>query len=93
MTYNKIILDESVLNLDTWLPQDAIDALTELVYDVKLDNKEAYFKIFKLSKTSFKTSKPLEVEGNSFFKVEKLQYSEIIKKNDCEYDMMTQEAA
>ena len=33
MTYKKVILDESILDFDSWLPQEAIDALTEIVYD------------------------------------------------------------
>ena len=48
MTYNKIVLDESILELDSWLPQEAIDALTELVYDVEIDRRESNFEIFKL---------------------------------------------
>ncbi|EOT29773.1 hypothetical protein [Enterococcus durans] len=93
MTYNRIILDESVLDLDNWLPQEAIDALTELVYDVEIDRRESDFEIFKLSETSFENINPLEMKENPFIKIEKLQYSEVKKESKFEYGIVTQEAA
>lgn len=93
MTYNKIILDESILDLDNWLPQEAIDALTELVYDVEIDRGESDFEIFKLSETSLESINPLEMKENPFIKVENLQYSEVKKEFKIEYGIVTQEAA
>ena len=82
MTYNKIVLDESILELDSWLPQEAIDALTELVYDVEIDRRESNFEIFKLSEASLESINLLVTKENS-----------IIKVDEFEYGIVTQEAA
>ena len=31
MTYKNIILDESILNIDSWLPEKAIDEIVEII--------------------------------------------------------------
>lgn len=33
MTYKNIILDDSVLDIDSWLPQGAIDEIVEIIKD------------------------------------------------------------
>ncbi|TQA98565.1 hypothetical protein FKY88_13790, partial [Enterococcus faecium] len=73
MTYNKIVLDESILELDSWLPQEAIDALTELVYDVEIDRRESNFEIFKLSETPLESIDLLVTKENSIIKVDEVQ--------------------
>ena len=42
MTYKNIILDDSILDIDSWLPQEAIDELVEFIknYDNTSENKE-----------------------------------------------------
>lgn len=52
MAYNEIILDESILDIDSWLPKDALDELVKLVikkeiYDFKLaqNNPASYCKV------------------------------------------------
>ena len=32
MTYKNIILDESILDIDSWLPEKAIDEIVEYAY-------------------------------------------------------------
>ncbi|HAQ4436491.1 hypothetical protein HQ674_10935 [Enterococcus faecium] len=93
MTYNKIVLDESILELDSWLPQEAIDALTELVYDVEIDRRESNFEIFKLSEASLESINLLVTKENSIIKVDEVQYSEVKKESEFEYGIVTQEAA
>ena len=39
MTYKNIILDESILDIDSWLPEKAIDEIVEVVGDI-YQNKE-----------------------------------------------------
>ena len=38
MAYNEIILDESVLDVDSWLPEFAIDKLVELLNINEVDS-------------------------------------------------------
>lgn len=35
MAYNEIILDESVLDIDSWLPEFAFDKLVESLIEIK----------------------------------------------------------
>ncbi|MGX7232439.1 hypothetical protein ACWODG_06750 [Enterococcus italicus] len=93
MTYKKVILDDSVLDLDSWLPQEAIDALTEIVYDIKVDNRESDFEIFKLSETSLEKNNSEGKKDDYFIKVNKLKYSEVKTMTEFEYGVLMQEAA
>ena len=93
MTYKKVILDESILDLDSWLPQEAINALTEIVYDIKIDSREFDFEIIKLSETSLEKNNPEDKKGDYFIKVNKLRYSEIKSMSEFEYGILMQEAA
>ena len=34
MTYKNIILDESILDIDSWLPEKAIDEIVEIIVNV-----------------------------------------------------------
>ena len=34
MTYKNIILDESILDIDSWLPEKAIDEIVEIIGDI-----------------------------------------------------------
>ena len=37
----KIILDDSILNIDEWLPQEAIDQIVELIRNLeKIENEK-----------------------------------------------------
>lgn len=37
----KIVLDESILDIDTWLPQEAIDQTVELILQLEeIENKK-----------------------------------------------------
>ena len=38
-TMKKIILDESILDIDKWLPQDAIDQMVEIILQIE-NNRE-----------------------------------------------------
>ncbi|MFB5308364.1 hypothetical protein [Enterococcus casseliflavus] len=93
MTYKKVILDESILDLDSWLPQEAINALTEIVYDIKIDSREFDFEITKLSETSLEKNNPVDTKGDYFIKVNKLKYSKIKTISEFEYGILMQEAA
>ena len=39
MAYKSIILDESILDIDSWLPEKAIDEIVEVIGDI-YENKE-----------------------------------------------------
>ena len=39
MAYKNIILDESILDIDSWLPEKAIDEIVEVIGDI-YQNKE-----------------------------------------------------
>lgn len=36
----KIILDESILDTESWLPEEAIEQLRELIFDADTEDKE-----------------------------------------------------
>lgn len=38
----KVILDESILNIDTWLPQKAIDQTVELICHLEKQSRDKY---------------------------------------------------
>ncbi len=41
MTYKEIILDDSILDIDTWLPQEAIDQMIEIILHLEeIENKK-----------------------------------------------------
>ena len=44
----EIVLDESILDIDTWLPQEAIDQTVELIRNLEKHQEKAY----KLSELS-----------------------------------------
>ena len=44
----KIVLDESILDIDKWLPQEAIDQTVELIRNLETHQEKAY----KLSELS-----------------------------------------
>ena len=39
-TMKKIILDESILDIDKWLPQDAIDQMVEIIRSAEKPSKK-----------------------------------------------------
>lgn len=47
-SWKKIVLDESILNIDKWLPQEAIDQTVELIRNLETHQEKAY----KLSELS-----------------------------------------
>lgn len=44
----KVILDESILDIDKWLPQEAIDQIVEIIRNLETHQEKAY----ELSKLS-----------------------------------------
>lgn len=38
----KIVLDESILDIDKWLPQEAIDQTVELIRNLETHQEKAY---------------------------------------------------
>lgn len=40
MTYNKIILDDSILDIDSWLPETAIDNIIALLNELEDDDDQ-----------------------------------------------------
>lgn len=45
----KVILDESILNIDEWLPQEAIDQTVELIRNLETHQKNTMEEIYELS--------------------------------------------
>ena len=45
----KIVLDESILDIDTWLPQEAIDQTVELIRNLETHRKNTMEEIYELS--------------------------------------------
>ena len=45
----KVILDESILNIDEWLPQEAIDQIVELIRNLETHQKNTMEEIYELS--------------------------------------------
>ena len=45
----EIILDESILNIDEWLPQEAIDQTVELIRNLETHQKNTMEEIYELS--------------------------------------------
>lgn len=45
----KIVLDESILDIDTWLPQEAIDQTVELIRNLETHQKNTMEEIYELS--------------------------------------------
>ena len=45
----EIILDESILDIDTWLPQEAIDQTVELIRNLKTHQENTMEEIYELS--------------------------------------------
>ena len=41
-TMKKIILDDSILNIDEWLPQEAIDQTVELIRNLEKQSRDKY---------------------------------------------------
>ena len=41
-TMKKIILDESILDIDKWLPQDAIDQMVEIIRNAEKQSRDKY---------------------------------------------------
>ena len=38
----EIVLDESILDIDTWLPQEAIDQTVELICNLEKQSRDKY---------------------------------------------------
>lgn len=38
----KVILDESILNIEEWLPQEAIDQTVELIRNLEKQSRDKY---------------------------------------------------
>ena len=45
----KIILDDSILNIDEWLPQEAIDQTVELIRNLETHRENTMEEIYELS--------------------------------------------
>ena len=45
----KIILDDSILNIDEWLPQEAIDQTVELIRNLETHREDTMEEIYELS--------------------------------------------
>lgn len=45
----KVILDESILNIDEWLPQEAIDQTVELIRNLETHRENTMEEIHELS--------------------------------------------
>ena len=45
----EIILDESILDIDTWLPQEAIDQTVELIRNLETHRENTMEEIYELS--------------------------------------------
>ena len=45
----EIVLDESILDIDTWLPQEAIDQTVELIRNLETHRKNTMEEIYELS--------------------------------------------
>ena len=48
----EIILPESILDIDTWLPQEAIDQTVELIRNLETQRKNTMEKAYDLSELS-----------------------------------------
>ena len=48
----EIILPESILDIDTWLPQEAIDQTVELIRNLETQRKNTIEKAYDLSELS-----------------------------------------
>ena len=38
----KVILDESILDIDKWLPQEAIDQIVEIIRNLEKQSRDKY---------------------------------------------------
>lgn len=45
----EVILDESILNIDEWLPQEAIDQTVELIRNLEKQRENTMEEIYELS--------------------------------------------
>ena len=45
----EVILDESILNIDEWLPQEAIDQTVELIRNLETHRENTMEEIYELS--------------------------------------------
>lgn len=45
----EIVLDESILDIDTWLPQEAIDQTVELIRNLETHRENTMQEIYELS--------------------------------------------
>ena len=45
----EIVLDESILDIDTWLPQEAIDQTVELIRNLETHQENTMEEIYELS--------------------------------------------
>ena len=45
----KVILDDSILNIDEWLPQEAIDQTVELIRNLETHRENTMEEIYELS--------------------------------------------
>lgn len=45
----EIVLDESILDIDTWLPQEAIDQTVELICNLETHRENTMEEIYELS--------------------------------------------
>lgn len=48
-TMKKIVLDESILDIDKWLPQEAIDQTVELIRNLETHRENTMEEIYELS--------------------------------------------
>ena len=48
----KVILDESILNIEEWLPQEAIDQIVELIRNLETHRKNTMEETYELSLVS-----------------------------------------
>lgn len=54
-TMKKIVLDESILDIDKWLPQEAIDQMVELICRLEKQSRNEYDTSTTYGRTDSKT--------------------------------------
>jgi len=79
----EIILDESILDIDKWLPQEAIDQTVELIRNLETHQEKAY----ELSELSLDDLlHELEKRGSDFAEYEYTKLRSVFQKgNKCYY--------
>ena len=75
MTYNNIYLDDSILDIDNWLPENAVDNIVQLI--VQQDEKNTMTKI----------NITLPIDKNLFEEIRNVSWKEPKKRQDLLNDI------